>query len=157
MYRHTNKLTAGLIIFLMVCISVFSIPSKSHAEEGTLYKRLGGYDAISAVVNEFADRLFSDKKLDRFFGALSTDSQDRFKELNTSLVCSATGGPCSYLGRAMTTAHQGMGVADVNFDVVASHLVATLDKFKVPTAEKEELLGIIGSMRGQVVEQKKSN
>lgn len=154
MYRYANSLATGLAIILMVCISVFSVPVKSAAEEDSLYKRLGGYDAISAVVNEFAERLFSDKKLAPFFGALSTDTRDRFKELNTSLVCSATGGPCSYLGRAMTTAHQGMGVGNDNFDVVAGHLVATLDKFKVPAAEKEELLGIIGSMRGQVVEQK---
>ncbi len=157
MNRYTNNLNAGLIIILMVCISAFIVSSKSHAEEDTLYKRLGGYDAINAVVIEFADRLFSDKKLDRFFGALSTDSRERFKELNTSLVCSATGGPCTYLGRAMTTAHQGMGVDGANFGVVAGHLAATLDKFKVPIAEKEELLGIIGSMRGQIVEEKNTN
>ena len=106
------------------------------------------------MVNEFADRLFSDKKLKLFFGALSADSQDKFKQFNTTLVCAATGGPCTYLGRAMTTAHQGMGVANADFDAVAGHLAATLDKFKVPAAEKEELLGIIGSMRGQIVEQK---
>ena len=53
----------------------------------------------------------------------------------------------------MPTSHQGMGVANADFDAVAGHLAATLDKFKVPTAEKEELLGIIGSMRGQIVEQ----
>ena len=153
MFRHTNNLTAGLVMTMLVGMAMFSVPSTTQAEEKTLYQRLGGYDAISAVVNEFADRLFSDKKLAPFFGALSTDSRDKFKQLNTLLVCAATGGPCSYLGRPMTTSHQGMGVANADFDAVAGHLAATLDKFKVPVAEKEELLGIIGSMRGQIVDQ----
>jgi hemoglobin len=138
---------------MLVGIAMFSMPSTSQAEGKTLYQRLGGYEAISAVVNEFADRLFADKKLAPFFGAMSTDSRDKFKQLNTLLVCAATGGLCSYLGRSMPTSHQGMGVANADFDAVAGHLVATLDKFQVPVAEKEELLGIIGSMRGQIVDQ----
>lgn len=154
MHRYTHYLTAGLIIILMLCITAFGMPSMGNAEEKTLYQRLGGYDAISAVVNEFADRLVADKNLDRFFGAMSTDSQDRFKQSNTMLVCAATGGPCNYLGHAMTTSHDGMGVTNADFDVVAGHLAATLDKFKVPAAEKKELLDIIGSLRSQIVEQK---
>jgi len=154
MHRVTHYLTARLIIILMLCITAFGMPSTGNAEEKSLYQRLGGYDAISAVVNEFADRLFTDKKLAPFFGALSTDTRDRFKQLNTLLVCSATGGPCTYLGRPMATSHQGMNVTDGDFDAVANHLMATLNKFKVPAAEKEELMGIIGALRGGVVEQK---
>ena len=154
MQKYAHYLTDSLAITLMVCITALSMPSAAYAEEKTLYQRLGGYDAISAVVSEFADRLFADKKLDRFFGTLSTDTQEKFKQFNTTLVCAATGGPCTYLGRSMTTAHEGMGVDDTNFNIVAGHLAATLDSFKVPAAEKKELLGIIGSMRGQIVEQK---
>ncbi len=152
MHRDTNYLTAGLVMMLMLCITAFSMPSTASAKEKSLYQRLGGYDAISAVVNEFADRLFADKKLDRFFGALSTDSQVKFKQFNTTLVCAVTGGPCTYLGRSMTTAHEGMGVDNTNFNIVAGHLAATLDKFKVPAAEKKELLDIIGSLRSAIVE-----
>jgi hemoglobin len=152
MPRFKNNPIAGLAIILMLCLTAFSMPSNSMAEEKTLYQRLGGYDAISAVVDEFAERLFADKKISRFFGTLSADTREKFKQHNTSLVCSATGGACTYLGRAMPTSHQGMGVTNADFDVVAGHLVATLDKFNVPTAEKNELLGIIGSMRGQIVE-----
>ena len=153
-HRYTHYLTASLIIVLMLCITAISMPSTVSAQEKSLYQRLGGYDAISAVVNEFANRLFSDKKLELFFGSLSTDSKVKFKQFNTTLVCAATGGPCTYLGRSMTTAHQGMGITKADFDAVAGHLAATLHKFKVPAAEKEELLGIIGSLQGQVIEQK---
>lgn len=121
------------------------------AQERALYQRLGGYDAISAVVTEFADRLFVDPRLEKFFGGMSNDTRKRFKQLNIELVCSATGGPCEYLGRSMPQSHQGSGIRDADFDQVAGHLVATLDKFKVPKKEKDELLAIIGSLRPAIV------
>ncbi len=139
----------------MVCsIVVLGIAGKSLAQEKSLYQRLGGYDAVSAVVGEFADRLFADQKLGPFFSGWSAEKQGRFKQLNVLLVCNATGGPCTYIGRTMTASHQGMGVDDTRFDQVAGHLVATLVKFKVPEKEKKELLDIIGSLRGQIVEKK---
>ena len=150
MHKYTNKLITGLI--MLAYVAAFSIPSIGNAEEKSLYQRLGGYNAIAAVVNEFADRLVADKKLERFFGAMSTDSVDRFKQANTMLVCAATGGPCNYLDQSMDASHAGMGVKEDDFNAVAGHLAATLDKFKVPAAEKEELLGIIGGLKGQIVE-----
>ncbi|MGV7222327.1 MAG: group I truncated hemoglobin [Nitrospinales bacterium] len=152
MTTQSIKLMASKLIFLLAFFAVSAIPYTSFAEEKSLYQRLGGYDAISAVVNEFADRLVADKNLERFFGAMSTDSIDRFKQANTMLVCAATGGPCNYLGRSMGSSHEGMGVKDAHFNAVAGHLVATLDKFNVPAAEKDELVGIIGGLKGQIVE-----
>jgi hemoglobin len=125
-----------------------------HAQERTLYQRLGGYDAIAAVVTDFADKLFKDAKLEKFFGGMSADTRTRFKQLNVEMVCAATGGPCEYLGRSMPQAHQGSRIRDADFDQVAGHLVATLDKFKVPKKEKEELLAIIGGLRPLIVESK---
>ncbi len=117
----------------------------------SLYERLGGYGAVSAVVSDFADRLFRDEKLASFFGGWSGDRQARFKQLNVLLVCNATGGPCTYLGRPMPASHAGMGIDDTQFNQVAGHLVATLDKFKVPKPEKNELLSIIGGLRPEIV------
>lgn len=124
------------------------------AQQRSLYERLGGYNAIAAVVNDFADRLFADPQLKTFFGGMSSDSQRRFKQLNVDLVCNATGGPCQYLGRDMATAHRGIGISDADFDKVAKHLVATLDKFNVPKTEKDELLKIIGGLKPAIVERR---
>jgi hemoglobin len=135
-------------------IALALLLSTSHiaaAQERPLYQRLGGYDAIAAVVTEFADRLFNDPKLEKFFGGMSADSRKRFKQLNIELVCGATGGPREYLGRSMPQAHQGSGIRDADFDQVAGHLVATLNKFKVPKKEKDELLAIIGGLRPAIV------
>jgi hemoglobin len=145
--RTGRRLPAYLLTVLLLASNM------AMAEEQTLYKRLGGYDAISAVVGDFADRLFADPQLDRFFGGMSADTRARFKQLNVLLVCTTTGGPCVYLGRPMTTSHQGMGVTPANFDAVVAHLVAALDKFDVPENEKGELLAIIGGLRPQIVDQ----
>lgn len=151
MRLNSNRGLAGIsmatiIVSLLVC---------THQVQGemkkSLYERLGGYDAVSAVVGEFAGRLFADEKLSSFFGGWSVEKQARFKQLNVLLVCNATGGPCTYVGRTMAASHQGMGVNDARFDQVAGHLVATLDKFKVPKAERDELLGIIGGLRPEIV------
>jgi hemoglobin len=92
--------------------------------------------------------------LSAFSGNWDRDKQDRFKQLNVLLVCNAMGGPCTYIGRTMPASHQGMGINDARFDQVAGHLVATLGKFKVPKKEKKELLDIVGSLRGQIVEKR---
>jgi hemoglobin len=147
-----NYRTLSMVATLLIALS--NSVQSTAAQDQTLYQRLGGYDAITAVVTEFADRLFKDPKLERFFGGMSTDTRKRFKQLNIELVCASTGGPCEYLGRSMPQAHQGSGIGDVDFDQVAGHLVATLDKFKVPKKEKDELLAIIGGLRPAIVKAK---
>ena len=118
----------------------------------TLYERLGGYNAISAVVDEFADRLFADPKVGKFFVGMGTDTREMFKQKNKNLVCNVTGGPCKVISRPAKTVHAGLGITDADFDVVVGHLTAVLDEHKVPAAEKKELLDIIGSLRKDIVE-----
>src|SRR5262245_59826348 len=79
-------------------------------QEKTLYQRLGGYDAIAAVSDEFIARLASDDQEKRFFISFSDDSKMHIRQLLVDLVCKSTGGPCYYLGRDMKTAHAGSGV-----------------------------------------------
>jgi hemoglobin len=67
-------------------------------------------------------------------------------------VCEASGGPCTYSGRDMKEAHLGMGVTSGEFDALVEDLVATLDKFSVPSAEQGELLGLLGPMKPDIVE-----
>lgn len=137
---------------LLMGLSLIVLATSVQAEgQKKLYERLGGYDAISAVVSEFADRLYADQKLATSFGGWNTEKQARFKQLNVLMVCSATGGPCTYIGRTMPATHKGMRITDTQFELVSAHLVATLDKFKVPKVEKEELLTIIGGLRGDIV------
>jgi hemoglobin len=118
----------------------------------SLYKRLGGYDALAAVTDDFLQRLVGDAQFARFFGGHSSDSLKKIRQHIVDQLCAATGGPCVYIGRDMKTTHAGLGIAEKDWDVSVKHLVATLDKFNVPTKEKDEVLGAIGSLKKDIVE-----
>ena len=118
----------------------------------SLYKRLGGYDAIAAVTDDFISRMANDPQLGKFFAGHSKDSLNRIRQLVVDQLCAATGGPCVYIGRDVKTTHTGLGITDADWDAAVKHLVATVDKFKVPAKEKEELLAIVSSLKKDIVE-----
>ena len=115
----------------------------------SLYERLGGLDAITAVVDSFVTRCAGD---DRINGKFARTDVPRLKKMLVDQVCEATGGPCTYTGRNMRETLDGMGVTAGEFDALVADLVATLDEFEVPKAEQDELLGLLGSMRDEIVE-----
>jgi len=121
------------------------------AQEKSLYERLGGKEAITAVVNDFAGRVLADARINKKFA--KTDPA-RLTTMLIDQICMATGGPCKYEGRDMATAHKNMGVTEGEFNALVEDLIATLDKFKVPEKEKGELLKILGPMQPQIVEVK---
>jgi hemoglobin len=114
----------------------------------TLFERLGGLPAITAVADEFVNRTTTDPRIMyRFF---NTDAAN-LKKLLTEFVCLATGGPCTYTGRDMTSAHAGMDLVDDEFNALVENLAGALDKFHVPEQEKGELLGALGPLKPQIV------
>jgi hemoglobin len=115
----------------------------------SLYDRLGGMNAITAVVDDFVGRCAGDSRINTKFGRTDVP---RLKSMLVDQVCAASGGPCTYTGRDMAETHAGMGVTAGEFDALVEDLVATLDQFNVPKAEQDELLGLLGPMRPDIVE-----
>jgi hemoglobin len=115
----------------------------------SLYERLGGLDAITAVVDSFVPRCAGDGRINAKFARTDVP---RLKKMLVDQVCEATGGPCTYTGRTMKEAHDGMGVTAGEFDALVEDLVATLNEFDVPKAEQDELLELLAPMRGEIVE-----
>jgi hemoglobin len=115
----------------------------------SLYERLGGLDAITAVVDSFSARCAGD---DRINGKFARTDIPRLRKMLVDQICEATGGPCTYTGRDMRATHDGMGVTAGEFDALVEDLVATLDEFNVPKPEQDELLGLLGPMRSEIVE-----
>lgn len=118
----------------------------------SLYKRLGGYDALAAVTDDFIGRLAADKQLNRFLVGLSDNSKARLRQHIVDQLCASTGGPCVYVGRDMKTAHKGLGITGNDWDSSVKSLAATLDKFKVPEKEKGEVLAAISTFKADIVE-----
>ena len=129
---------------------------KGQMKGASLYERLGGKPAITAVVDEFVGRVAADARINRYFGAAAADPQRMamFKGKLVDQICAASGGPCTYTGKNMKDAHAGMGITGAEFDALVGDLVGALDKFKVGEREKGELLGALGPMKTDIVEKK---
>jgi len=152
-----RKALRTLFASLALSLSLATLLSAS-AQDGTmkksLYERLGGYNAVAAVVDDFVGRLVADKQFERFFAGHSTDSKKRIRQHIVDQFCAAAGGPCIYTGRTMKDSHVGLNISEADWDAAAKHLVATLDKFKVPEPEKKELLDFVTSLKADIVEKK---
>ncbi len=120
--------------------------------EQSLYTRLGGYDAISAVVHELISRLMSDSQLGRFWQNRGDDGIEREKQLLIDFLCANAGGPVLYTGRDNPTSHRGMGITDQDWSVFIQHLENTLDHFQVPDTERSDVLAFIDSTKTDIVE-----
>src|SRR6476619_8670851 len=144
----------GKRIIVVVVLSVLESTGAAWAEGSkgkSLYERLGGKDSITAVVNTFVAKVGGDKRINGYFA--STDLT-KLKRHLVNQICEASGGPCKYTGRTMKQNHAGMGVTDRAFGALVEDLVAALDHHTVGKAEKDDLLAVLGPMKGDIVEQK---
>lgn len=120
--------------------------------QDSLYKRLGGYDAIAAVSDDFIGRLLKDPMFERFFVGFADDSKKRIRQHLVDFLCENTGGPCFYFGRDMKTAHAGMGVTKAEWDKAVVLIGETLTALKVPAAESQELATLLVPLEKDIVE-----
>ena len=123
----------------------------SEAEK-TLYARLGGYDAIAAVVDEFLQTLSSDPQMGRFSAGMNLERRQRNRQLTLDYLCAATGDPTLYLGQDMKTAHAGLGINASDWQIAMDHVQRALTKFKLPEPESKELMAVLSSLADQIIE-----
>jgi hemoglobin len=127
------------------------LPSPADQAAQSLYKRLGGYDALAAVADDFIPRMVKDPQLGKYFAGHSTDSMKHIRQMIVDQLCQATGGPCIYLGRSMKAAHAGMGISDSDWDIAVDHLIETMIQLKVPGKERDDVIGVIGTLKSDIV------
>lgn len=147
--QHT--LAALALAVLIASSFVVNVLAQDKSDK-SLYERVGGYNALAAVVDDFIGRLVGDERFKKFFLGHSEDSTKRIRQHILDQFCAATGGPCIYTGRDMKTTHKGLGITEADWDAAAKHLVASLDKFKVPEKEKNEILAFVTSLKKDIVE-----
>ena len=120
--------------------------------KGTLYARLGGYDAIALLADDLFERLQADSLLGRFWQNRGADGIRREKQLLIDFLCSSSGGPLYYTGRDMATSHRGMGITESDWSVFVGHLKDVLAKFRVPEKETSEVLAFVRSTKADIVD-----
>ena len=114
----------------------------------SLYQRLGGQPAIVAAVDDFVANVAADRRINRRFRHANIP---HLKEALVAQLCQATGGPCTYTGPPMRVVHHGMHISNRDFDALVQDLVKTLNKLNVPPPLQQELLGILGPLRSEIV------
>lgn len=117
----------------------------------SLYRRLGGYDVIAAIIDDMFALLRADPAFARFGSGRSTDSHLRARQLLIDQMCELTGGPCHYIGRDMLTSHAGLAISDAEWDANMKHADAALIKNGVAETERAEFLALFEQYRGDIV------
>jgi hemoglobin len=147
----------GAPLFLVtVLILGLHVPlaAQEPAAEESLYDRLGGLEAIALVVHDFME-VFTQDPLIMANPAVRERKSPRATPYIafqvTSLVCEATGGPCTYTGLELGPAHQGLNVSAAEWDRMAEIFAETLAAHQVPEREQEELFAILGPARDDIV------
>ena len=118
----------------------------------SLYRRLGGYDQMAAVIDEFLSRFGSDPGLARFGGGRSLHSRQRTRQLIVEQICALAGGPCVYTGRDMRTSHAGLGISEAEWQATLQHASAALEGRGLAPTEKAEFLAIFQQYKNDTVE-----
>ena len=138
-----SALALGFCVALAACTATPPVPERS------LYERVGGKDAIAAVVDDGIVNLAADTRINRHFGKADIPSLRRHL---IDLLCQRTGGPCIYTGANMAAAHEGMLIRGDEFDALIEDLQKSLDKFRVPPREQAEVLAILRQMKNAIID-----
>ncbi len=150
MQRQVAHLLLGISLIVGV---VESLPAAQPATK-SLYERLGGVYSIATVVDDFIERLLVNDTLNAnpaINAARGRVPKAGLKFHVTALVCEVTGGPCKYSGRSMKESHAHLNINEAQWQAMVADFRKTLDKFKVPVKEQEELITIVGSTKNDIV------
>ena len=158
-----NRRALSLLALTASMVSSLSLPawaadSASMPETKSLYDRLGGEAAITAVVEDFVGRAAADPAVNftRQGAAKPWDptpeNVSKLKMRLVQFISMATGGPQKYEGKDMRGAHAGMAISNAEFDALAADLKASLVTLNVPQKEQDDLLAVVGTTRKDIVE-----
>ena len=135
--------------------------------QASLYERLGGAFSIAAVIEHFSDAVVqnpivgqrSENPALREWHTNNLGRLPGLKFMRTLWVCNVAGGPFEYTATnpghnsvALEEAHRALKISPAQFDEVAAELGRTLTIFKVPEAEKGEVLAAFAMHKGEVTE-----
>lgn len=142
------------MFFLFIALTLQPALQPQEKKEKSLYERLGGAYAIATVVDDFIERVVVNDVLNA--NPAIDEARLRVPKAGlkfhvTALVCQSTGGPEKYSGRSMKESHKHLNISEKEWDALVADFKATLDKFKVPQKEQEELFAIVGSTKGDIV------
>lgn len=156
MTTRSVKHRVALVVLASALGIVQAAAAESAAEQTkkSLYERLGGLAPISVVVSDFIDALVPDATLNAnpaIDAARKQVPAPYLKYHVTAMLCQAAGGPCQYQGRTMKASHAHLNITEREWDRMITVLKEILAKHKVPAAESQEIVAIVGSTKADIV------
>lgn len=140
------RMTAARLLASACFAASFS--ATATAADRSLYDRLGGKEALKAVVGELWNVVAADARINARFKHTKPEA---FGGQLVDFLCLASGGPCQYTGKDMKAAHTGMKLSEAEFNALAEDTSKALNKFKVPAKEQSEVIGLLGSLKADVI------
>jgi hemoglobin len=145
---HAKYLFRAIVVIGALALTA---QGQARSQEQSLYKRVGGYDAIAVIAADFTKGLGGDPVLKPYFFARSDDSRRRILQMFRELLCSDAGGPCVYVGRDMKTAHIGLKMGEQEWTALMNLWGAILDRHKIEGREKDEMVQIFAKYKGDIL------
>ena len=118
----------------------------------SLYKRMGGYDVIAAITDDFLTRLVVHEQMKRFFFGASESTRIQRRQYIVDFICAKTGGPCAYTGRTMKDSHKGLNITQSDWNVLSELFLQSLKKYGLKEREIEDLMDFIDSLKADILE-----
>jgi hemoglobin len=139
----------------IIAVAVLAVACGGKTKTGepaqlSLYDRLGKQDAIKKLVDDFVANVSADAVINKRFEHADVA---KLKAMLVDQICAAANGPCKYTGKTMKDAHQGMAITNEEFDALVGDLKKALDANKVGAKDQQELLGVFGPMKAEIVGQ----
>ena len=119
--------------------------------EGTLYRRLGGYDVIAAFVDQWLGLVLGDPQLAVYFKGMSNDTKGKARQLIVDFFAASLGGPTIYTGRSMLVLHDGLGISAGDYAALVGHAATTLGALGVGERETADLLAWLDSLKAEII------
>jgi hemoglobin len=145
------------VLVVLIAVNLSACASMGGGEKTpalpSLNIRRGGREGIALVVGDFTANMAADPRVNERFKGMKPEAVELFKSKLADQICDATGGPCSYFGKDMKSAHQGMKITDAEWNATVENLVKALDKNNVDAKAKQELLAALGPMKPDIVGQ----
>lgn len=115
----------------------------------SLYQQLGGADGIARLVDDtMAAHLANPLVKTRFE---NVKDMAHAKKMACEFFCAGAGGPETYTGMDMLTAHKGMNISEQEYLAVTDDIVGALQKNNIGEEAKKSVIAILYQLKDSII------
>ncbi|MFP3947382.1 MAG: group I truncated hemoglobin [Longimicrobiales bacterium] len=130
-----------------------STPNATDTTDASLYRRLGGAEGISSLVDDIVDAHMKNPVIrSRFLPYRETPEKlEEVKRHLCEFIEEGSGGPGSYSGSSMPEAHRGMNINEAEYVAAVDDIMDVLEAHEVGEQTRKDMLAIVYSLKDEIV------